>query len=571
MSFFSDWLDDLHGLDVAPSKAYATPGMIGCVTLYLFFLTMVAITGLVYFWPSCETPNLASSNVSDLTVTSISPGFGKIEGGEWVSIRGTGFADNTTVSFVAKQGTDADVKIVDSTHLRVHTPSGTLGNVDIVVTNKDGGSAEHSKILVNGFLYIDSKDPLKPSINSITPVSGPFTGGQTVTIKGSGFKNAATVSFGGIPGTNIDASVDTTLVVTTPPHGEGKVDVAVTAGDIGILQEGYTYTCGVILPRHLFMMIILAGALGGCLHGLRSLVWHVGERDLEIGRLLKYFLLPLIGVVIGVIFFLAVSAGFYNVQGGSTQSMILIGLSGLVGMFSDEAVVKLKKIAEGLLTEVPSVGKVTTISVTSITPKYGSSGTEVAILGEAFDEPPIIRFGNKLATVKKSSPTFILVTTPECDKGKDGGKVDLIVINKNGQSFTVPEVFEYKLTEDTPSVTSIVPDSCRPNESIKVTISGTGFDESPSVRFGEKEAAVTDCNQTSIVVTTPELDVGKVDVSVTNKNGQSVTKSKGFECKLTEDTPSVASIVRDSDSPHENNEVTISGAGSDEPPKLDGS
>ncbi|MDD5265574.1 MAG: IPT/TIG domain-containing protein [Methylococcales bacterium] len=431
-----EWFE---GQDIAPGKSYATSCMIGWVAFYLVLLTTGTITGLVLLWPSCENPNLTSGHVNELTVTSVSPGFGKTGEQTLLSIRGSGFTDNMTVDFGNAQGLNP--KVADSTQLRVTTPSHTKGLVDVVVTNHSNGDPTTSRVLPRGFLYVDANDPPpKPSIDSLKPVSGPLTGGQTVTIKGSGFQNTTMVSFGGLPGTNINVLDDATLVVTTPPHSEGKVDIAVSANGVALAPEGYNYTCWDIIPSHLFLMIILSSALGSSLHGLRSLVWHVGDRNLQNSRLLKYFLLPLIGTAIGVIFFLAVSAGFYTVQG--TGNMILIGLSGLVGMFSDEAAVKLKKIAEGLLTEVPPAGKNTPITVASITPKSGSpiGNTEVTILGEAFDEPPIVRFGNKEATVKKCSPNFILVTTPAHTEET----VDLTVINKNGQSFTVRDGYEYK-------------------------------------------------------------------------------------------------------------------------------
>jgi len=41
--------------------------------------------------------------------------------------------------------------------------------------------------------------PAGPTITSISPNSGPTTGGTSVTINGSGFQSGATVTFGGVP------------------------------------------------------------------------------------------------------------------------------------------------------------------------------------------------------------------------------------------------------------------------------------------------------------------------------------------------------------------------------------
>jgi hypothetical protein len=65
-----------------------------------------------------------------------------------------------------------------------------------------------------------------PSIATISPGSGPETGGTTVTITGANLGNA-TVTFGGLPATVV-SNDGTTLVVTTPPHTPGTFAVVVT-------------------------------------------------------------------------------------------------------------------------------------------------------------------------------------------------------------------------------------------------------------------------------------------------------------------------------------------------------
>ena len=210
------------------------------------------------------------------------------------------------------------------------------------------------------------------------------------------------MTFGGLPGTAVQVLNDTTLTASTPAHSESKVDVAVGDASSALLSGGYTYTCWGAMPYRLFTMVILAGALGGALHGLRSLFWYVGNRDLRRSWILMYFLLPLSGASIAVIFFLVASAGLYTVPG--TASLVLIGLAALVGMFSAEAAEKLKKIAQGLLTSAPqgantvvpkpggTLSQVSALSVTSITPTSGptNGGTSVTIAGTGFADGVIV-------------------------------------------------------------------------------------------------------------------------------------------------------------------------------------
>ncbi len=73
-----------------------------------------------------------------------------------------------------------------------------------------------------------------PTISSVSPSSGPVTGGTVVTINGSNLTGASAVNFGTAQGTNINVTSDTSLTVTAPPEPAimnglgGKVQVTVT-------------------------------------------------------------------------------------------------------------------------------------------------------------------------------------------------------------------------------------------------------------------------------------------------------------------------------------------------------
>ena len=78
-----------------------------------------------------------------------------------------------------------------------------------------------------GFNYIVQAPPTNPVITSISPTQGVSTGGDTVTISGSGFAPGATVTIGGIPATTNVIST-TILKVVTPASPPGSADVVVT-------------------------------------------------------------------------------------------------------------------------------------------------------------------------------------------------------------------------------------------------------------------------------------------------------------------------------------------------------
>jgi len=102
----------------------------------------------------------------------------------------------------------------------------------------------------------------------------------------------------------------------------------------------------------LLVIVVICGALGSMVHTLRSMSWYIGNRDLRRSWIAKYIVQPFIGAALALIFYFVVRAGFFSAQ-ATVESTSLLGfaaMSGLVGMFSDQAVVKLKEVAETLLT-----------------------------------------------------------------------------------------------------------------------------------------------------------------------------------------------------------------------------
>ncbi|WP_344603944.1 IPT/TIG domain-containing protein [Streptomyces glaucus] len=80
------------------------------------------------------------------TVTTISPATGPAAGGTTVTIKGTRLAGVTAVNFGATPGTGLEV--VSDTELRVKTPAGAAGAVNVAVAADSGNVTKAS-----GFTY----------------------------------------------------------------------------------------------------------------------------------------------------------------------------------------------------------------------------------------------------------------------------------------------------------------------------------------------------------------------------------------------------------------------------------
>lgn len=169
-----------------------------------------------------------------VTLTSIDPTTGPVGGNTLVTLTGTGFASNATVTFDGTQATS--ITVVNATTITCRTPAHAAGAVDVTVAL---GAA--TATLTDGFTYTAST----LTADSLTPTSGPTVGGTVVTVTGSGFTTSGIihVSFGGAEAGSVTVVNDTTLTCVTTAHVQGQVDVVVTAqGGTDTITNGFRYT-----------------------------------------------------------------------------------------------------------------------------------------------------------------------------------------------------------------------------------------------------------------------------------------------------------------------------------------
>lgn len=81
-----------------------------------------------------------------------------------------------------------------------------------------------------------------PVLTSISPTSGPETGGKTITLTGENFKEGATVTVGGNAATGVTVQSKTEMSAVTPSGSVGTVDVVVKNPDVEQASEPQTFT-----------------------------------------------------------------------------------------------------------------------------------------------------------------------------------------------------------------------------------------------------------------------------------------------------------------------------------------
>lgn len=155
------------------------------------------------------------------TATGLTPNTAKVGGAPFtLAIAGTNFRTGATVRW---NGVSRPALSVTGTQVTVAVTAADLaaaGAFTVAVANVDGAATSPLTFTVVG--------PPQPA--TIAPASGAAAGGMPVTIAGAAFQSGATVTFGGAAGT-VTSVTSTQIVVTSPAHAAGSVDVVVANPD----------------------------------------------------------------------------------------------------------------------------------------------------------------------------------------------------------------------------------------------------------------------------------------------------------------------------------------------------
>jgi hypothetical protein len=186
--------------------------------------------------PSAETSYTVPGTTPAPTLTSVSPASGPTGGGTLITLTGTNFASGATVRVGGVAATS--VTFVSASQVTARTPVGTAGARDVLITNPNGQGA----VRVGGFTYTTTSTAL--TATSVSPLSGPTSGGTVITVTGTGFVSGATIAIGGTAATGVTFLSSTQLRATTPakPAGGYSVVVRNPSGQTANTPVGFTYT-----------------------------------------------------------------------------------------------------------------------------------------------------------------------------------------------------------------------------------------------------------------------------------------------------------------------------------------
>ncbi|MFF7231604.1 IPT/TIG domain-containing protein [Streptomyces sioyaensis] len=160
-------------------------------------------------------------------VTGVSPNQGAPEGNTAVTITGSGFTGATLVRFGP---TPTNFVLVSDTQITARTPAGT-GTVTVTVTAPTGTSTQN--VL---FTYTTVAAPV---LTTLSPPSGPTSGGNVVTLNGINLAGVTSVNFGANSATVL-SNTASQVVVIAPAGLPSSVTVTVTT--VGGTSNSLVYT-----------------------------------------------------------------------------------------------------------------------------------------------------------------------------------------------------------------------------------------------------------------------------------------------------------------------------------------
>lgn len=432
------------------------------------------------------------STSPSVTVSSVTPNSGPTTGGTTVTVVGSGFANGAAVSF---GGTAASgVSVVSATQITATAPAHAAGAVTLAVVNPDSSQGS----LADAFTYSTSPSV---TVSSLTPNSGPTTGGTTVLIGGSGFASGAAVSFGGSAGTAVSVLSATQIRATSPAHAAAAVTVTVANpdGSQGSLAGGFTFTTS--------SKVTVSGAT------------------------------PNSGPTTGGTTVTVTGSGFVSGAtvsfGGTAGTGVSVLSATQVKATSPAHAAGAVSIAvtnpdgsQGSLASAFTYSSSSTVQVSSVTPNSGptSGGTSVTVAGSGFASGAAVSFGGTAGTgISVLSATQVKATVP----AHAAGAVTVTVANPDGSQGSLAAGFTYGSSNLT--IAGVSPISGAAAGGTQVTLTGTNFLSGASVTFGGLAAtSITVSNSTTILATTPAHSSGSVAVTVTNTDGTSTTLNAGY-------------------------------------------
>ena len=414
----------------------------------------------------------------DLSLNSVVPNRGSVNGGTRIRIVGGGFTDTTRFEF---GGTACGELAIESSNRAtcVAPPGGLVGPVDVVAT-RSYQNVRTSVTIEEGFTYFTDV-----SITGISPDRVLTSGGVPITLYGTGFTETTEVRVDGVRVGEVELISSSELTFTAPPHDDGTVTVSVRNVD-GMADTELVYYESLAIDSIEPAIGLITGGEDIVIRGRGLKTTRVNPAQVSFGGL--------VGEVL-------------SGSPDATSITVRTPASDMTGLFDVTVTTASSEVtaSEAFLYFEP-VGN--DFELLGVAPSRGNvlGGTQIDLAGQGFSEDAIVFVDGSLAQdCLTISSNRIQCVTPN---GREG-QVD-IEVTQDGLTSVLPLAFTYYRAVELISVT---PGKGAISGGAEVLVQGTGFTPETVIYFGAVEMLEANfVNDTTISGVLPPNGAGYVDV-----------------------------------------------------------
>lgn len=440
----------------------------------------------------------------EVAISAIIPDTASKVGGSTHVLQGNGFGLGT--SLIIGSTLVKKVQVIDAKTLKFEAPSLPVGAHTVKVVVPSVGSATAPNAF---FAWEPTSKGVKPLVKAVHPGIGPISGGTVALIRVVPADLKAKVFFGGKLASVLGADGADALVVETPAHLAGPVNVSVMLpdGKAHTLLNAFTYykPAPGVKPPLLTQVKASSGADAG-----GEKITYSGQ-EFAPGSLAFLGFRPLTGVA------LQSSASLTGITPAHPQGLVAAAVTRPDGMSTIlKATYSYKVPAPEPKAVFPSVGQT-------------AGGTTVAISGKFFAPGAKVFFGKMASTSVKVAASGVLTALVPAVAKAD--VVDIRVLNPDGQQGSLTKSFTYtadNFDKPAPQISKLVPDRGPFSGGTVLVVWGNDFQPGAKVLIGGKPATVHVVEKGYATITTPKGFIGPADVTVLNPDGQGDSKGAGF-------------------------------------------
>ncbi|WP_051318194.1 IPT/TIG domain-containing protein [Cohnella thermotolerans] len=431
-----------------------------------------------------------------LTITSVSPAEGPMQGGTAVYISGDKIDSNVQVTF-GNTSVPVTTYYNETRILVMSPPSSQSGPVSLRLTNPDGETVTKQ----DAFIYSAPPVLPDPTITKLSLTSGLIAGGDQIYIDGTGFQAGLKLYFGTAEAQVLKVySASRMLVVSPAVASPGVVDVRVVNpdGKEGTKTGAFTYTTPPPPPAP--TVTSLSPNNGPTSGGTQVYINGTGfMRGLKV-----YF---------------GTQEAVVNTYYSSSRLLVIAPANNQAGTV-DVRIVN-PDAQEGLLVGGYTYNALTPV-ITGLSPDHGpmSGGTQVYVSGANFDPDMTVTFnGQNVPIMTYYGTTRILITTPS---SSTSGAVPFVITLPNGNAATGTYTYDAPPPVLAPVITKMSATSGNAAGGDFIYIDGANFVNGLKIYFGDVEGRLYKFySNKRILIQTPAGTKGStVTIKIVNPNGQ---------------------------------------------------